>query len=334
MKKVLITGVGGFVGTHMLAHILHNTDWEVTGIDSFRHKGKTDRLNNLLEKYPEYRERFTIITHDLKAPISDLMDVEIGHIDYVLDIASESHVDRSIDHPRPFIENNVSLVLTMLEWLKGRPDVEKFLHISTDEVFGPAYETDHPEGSPHKPSNPYAASKAAQEDICYAYWRTYNLPIIITNTMNMIGSLQETEKYIPMIIKNIQNGETINVHVSPEGVPGSRYYLHVRNQCDALLYLLNNHTPTRYPAEDIDRFNVVSEDEIDNQQMVEYIEKAMGKEAITKPQNFHESRPGHDLRYGLDGTKLKELGWKPPVSFEEGLNTTVDWYLENQQWLA
>lgn len=336
MKRVLLTGVGGFVGAHMLAHIMKETDWHVVAVDSFRHKGKTDRVADLLDVYPEYRQRMTVVTHDLTAPISDVLDRRIGHIDYVLSIASESHVDRSIEEPRPFIENNVSLILTLLEWARARKEtdpIEKFLHTSTDEVYGPAYDVDHKEGAPHRPSNPYSASKSAQEAICYGYWRTYGLPIMITNTMNMIGQLQDTEKFVPKIIKAIQEDGTVKVHVSPEGTPGSRYYLHARNQCDAQVYILNNIEPTQYPSLDLERFNIVSDDEIDNLQMVDLVADILGKKPKVELQNFHESRPGHDLRYGLDGTKMKELGWAPKVSLDEGLKTTVNWYKEHKEWL-
>lgn len=333
--RILLTGAGGFVGAHMLAHLMKNTDWHVVIIDSFRHHGKTDRIRDLLEAYPEYKKRMSVFSHDLKVPISEQLDDDIGHIDYVLSIASESHVDRSISDPRPFVENNVAIILTLLEWLRTRPDIQKFIQISSDEVYGPAYEANHKEGEPHRPSNPYSASKSAQEQLCYAYWRTYNLPIVITNTMNMIGQLQDTEKFVPKIIKAILEDTPITVHVSPEGEPGSRYYLHARNQCDALLFLLNNHTPTRYPAKDIDRFNVVSEDEVDNLKMVKLVGDVVGKEPEIILQNFHESRPGHDLRYGLDGSKMKELGWTLPISFADGLETTVKWYLDdkNRIWL-
>lgn len=331
--KALITGVGGFVGAHLLAHLMKNTDWDVVGLDSFRHKGKTDRISDLLERYPEYRERLTVVTHDLLAPISEQLDNRMGKVDFVFNLASESHVDRSISDPRPFIENNVALILTMLEWLRVHPEVKAFVQCSTDEVYGPAYEADHAEGEPHRPSNPYAASKSAQEQICYSYWRTYDLPIMITNTMNMIGQLQDTEKYVPKIIKAIQEGQPVKAHVSPEGKPGSRYYLHVRNMCDAMLYLVKNHTPTHYPAEDMDRFNIVSDVEVDNIQLPTMIAKIIGKPVTIEQQNFHESRPGHDLRYGLTSDKLKATGWEPPVDFDEGMETTVKWYLTNPEWL-
>lgn len=332
--KVLVTGASGFVGTHMLAHLLANTDWEVIGVDSFRHKGKSDRIRDLFTAHPDYKKRLKIIMCDLRAPISEQTDYEFGKVDYVLNIASESHVDRSISHPREFIENNSGLMLTMLEWLRKHPEVKSFIQTSTDEVFGPAETVDHPEGDPHKPSNPYAASKAAQEDLCYAYWRTYKLPIIITNTMNMIGSLQETEKYLPKIIKYIKEEKTIPVHSSSEGIPGSRYYLHVRNQCDAQLFLLKNQKPTLYPADDIDRFNIVSDDEIDNLDMLERVAKAMDVSDYNyELVDFHSERPGHDRRYGLDGNKMKKLGWKPPVPISQSLPETVRWYLDRPEWL-
>lgn len=333
MTKVLLTGIGGFVGVHLAAHIFANTDWDIVAIDSFRHKGKPDRVRDLLEAHPEYKPRLDVIMYDLKAPISDQMDKRIGEIDYVLSVASESHVDRSIADPRTFIENNTSLILTLMEWLRNHPEVKTFLHTSTDEVYGPAYTIDHKEGEPHRPSNPYSASKAAQEDILYAYWRTYGLPIQITNTMNMFGGLQETEKFVPMIIKNILAGEPVTAHVSPEGIPGSRYYLHVRNQCDAQLFLLRNTKPSLYPADDLDRFNIVSDDEIDNIEMINRIAAILGKPVEIKKVNFHESRPGHDLRYGLDGQRMKDLGWTQPVPFDQSLAETVAWYLERPEWI-
>src|SRR5215471_15996505 len=146
-KRVLLTGAGGFVGHHALEHVLATTDWEPVVLDSFQHRGKTSRLREVLDAHPEWTERVTVLTHDLRAPIDPHLDLAIGQIDYVISIASESHVDRSCSEPRPFIENNVQLVLTLLEWLRWRNDsqlapstgpIEKFVHVSTDEVYGPA----------------------------------------------------------------------------------------------------------------------------------------------------------------------------------------------------
>ena len=333
-KRVLISGAGGFVGSHVFIHILHNTDWELVLLDSFRHRGKTDRITQQLDvSHPEYLSRVTVVTHDLKAPFSSQMIDKIGYIDYVLNLASESHVDRSITDPRDFIENNVALILTMLDWARvAKP--EKFIQISTDEVYGPINEGGHREGSPHRPSNPYSASKAAQEDICYSYWRTYGIPIIVTNTMNIIGELQDTEKYVPMVIKKVLAGETVTVHASSKGEVGSRFYLHARNQADALLFLLVHHTPAMYPAEDLDRFNIVGDNEIDNLDLAQRIAKIVGKPLKCELVDFHSSRPGHDLRYGLDGSKIAKLGWKAPIEFDESLDRTIRWTLDNKKWLV
>lgn len=359
MKRVLITGAGGFMGSHVLRHILVNKDWEVVIIDSFRHKGKTDRINVQLEG--QDKKRVTVITHDLVAPISKQMDIAIGHIDYVLNIASESHVDRSISDPADFIHNNVELMLTMLEWLRKRnkghyhdniKPIEKFIQISTDEVYGPAPAGHaHKEGEPHKPSNPYSASKAAQENLCFAYWRTYGLPIIITNTMNIIGEMQDPEKYIPMVIQKIANQKSVTIHGSPDtGEIGSRFYLHARNQADALLFILDKvvvafYGVTKYSlsysdgseaivtATEPETFNIVGEKETDNLELARMIANIMSAQLEYEIVDFHSSRPGHDLRYALDGGKLAKLGWKAPMSLEESLKQTVEWTIAHPEWL-
>lgn len=335
MKRLLLTGAGGFVGSHTLIHILHNTDWEVVVLDSFRHKGLTDRIRQMVhESHPEYIDRVHIFVHDLRVPISDTLAEQMGHIDYIINMASESHVDRSISDPRNFIENNVSLVLTMLEYARAYP-VEKFLQVSTDEVYGAApHGHDHEEGEPHRPSNPYSASKAAQEDICYSYWRTYNMPIIITNTMNIIGELQDREKYIPKVIDAVMHDKVLTIHASATGEIGSRFYLHARNQADALLYILRSLDVKRYMEDgEISHYHVVGEREVDNLEIAQLIAKFADKPLKYELVDFHSSRPGHDLRYALNGTKLKEAGWTPPVPLEESLQRTVEWTLNNKEWL-
>lgn len=335
MKRVLLTGAGGFVGSHTLIHILHNTDWEVVCLDSFRHKGLTDRIRQMVhESHPEYLDRLKVFVHDLRVPISPTLAGQMGKLDYIISMASESHVDRSIEEPRSFIENNVHLVLTLLEYAREYP-VEKFLHVSTDETYGPAPAGhNHREGEPHRPSNPYAASKAAQEDFCRAYRRTYEMPIVVTNTMNIIGELQDSEKFVPMVIKRVMNGEKVTVHASADGQPGSRFYLHARNQADALLFILQNlDVPTYTDEPEMPQYNVVGEKELNNLEMAQLIAKYAGKELNYELVDFHSSRPGHDLRYALDGTKLKEAGWIPPVPLEESLQRTVEWSLEHPEWV-
>jgi dTDP-glucose 4,6-dehydratase len=335
MTTVLLTGASGFVGSHALRHILANTDWNVVCLVSFRHRGITDRIRLAVDGYDDDFKRVKVIKHDLTAPISPVLSHEIGKIDYVLNVASESHVDRSITDPVPFIENNVSLVCNMLEWARFS-DIEKFLHVSTDEVYGPA-----PVGHAHRewmdqyfPSNPYSASKAAQESIAYSYWRTYGVPLIITNTMNIIGEMQDPEKFVPMVIKKVLSGEKMDIHASPTGQIGSRYYLHARNQADALLHALNIPVTFYGDFQAPQKYHVVGEREVDNLEMAEMVASFVGKPLNYELVDFHSSRPGHDLRYALDGSKIANTGWKAPLSLEQSLERTVKWTLENPEWLS
>lgn len=369
MTRVLLTGAGGFVGHHFLEHALENTDWEIVCIDSFRHRGKTDRIREVLDGRPDDAERVHVLTHDLRAPISAQLDHEIGYVNYVISMASDSHVDRSCVEPRPFIENNVSLVLTLLEWMRERwrfDPVQKFLHVSTDEVYGPAEPGhDHQEGEPHRPSNPYSASKACQEDIVYSYWRTYGLPVAVSNTMNIIGERQDPEKFVPLVLARVLAGAAVPIHASSEGQPGSRFYLHARNQADALKFLLETEPFPRYgetkhrdrvdcllsrglvapdslaadsalpcdcPTE-MGRYNVVGERELDNLELAAMVAGFAGRELVYDLVDFHSSRPGHDLRYSLDGSKMSRLGWTPPLPLAESLQRTVEWTLQNRRWL-
>jgi dTDP-glucose 4,6-dehydratase len=326
MKRALLTGAGGFIGAHTLAHVMHNTDWHLVCTDSFRHKGKTDRIAEMLEAHPDWRERCTVVTHDLVAPISEQLEHRIGHIDYILNVASESHVDRSIDEPVPFIKNNVDVVINMLEYAR-RIKPEVFMQISTDEVYGAAPQgVDHKEWAAILPSNPYSASKAAQEAIALSYWRTYGVPVIITNTMNNFGEMQDPEKYVMMLIQKIAKGEKVTVHGDEQHI-GSRFYLHARNHADALLYIINNLPPTMY--EDTpgivkpSRYNVVGNVEVNNLEMAELVAEIMGKKLNYELVDFHHTRPGHDRRYALDGSKLFSMGWTPPI----------EWTLDHKEWL-
>lgn len=331
MKRIMVTGSAGFVGAHIVEHILSNTDWEVIGIDSFRHRGESLRV------YHD-PDRYKIFTHDLSTPITDILSNKIGHIDYIINNASESHVDESISNPRPFVENNINIALTMLEYArKIKP--EKYIHISTDEVYGPAIEGhDHKEWESHIPSNPYSGSKAAMVDLSISWWRTFNIPVIITETMNIIGERQDIRKFVPMTIKKIIHDEEVVIHGTPDNI-GSRYYLHARNQADGLLYLLKHKLPFMYydTTECLlkpDRYNIVGELELNNLELAQMIADIVGKKLKYKFVDFHSCRSGHDRRYALDGTKMKELGWTPPVPFKKSLEKMIFWTMENNEWLT
>lgn len=329
--RVLLTGSAGFAGSHFVDHILENTDWEIIGFESFAHRGDSLRVR--------HDARYQIHTLDLAAPISDRLLESIKPIDIIVNMASESHVDRSISDPVPFVQNNVSLALNVLEAArKLRP---KYFHqISTDEVYGPALANHkHPEWSATVPSNPYSASKAAQEAIAISYWRTYQVPVVISNTMNLIGERQDKEKFVPLCISKILRGEKVTIHGNDEYI-GTRHYLHARNHADALLFITKNTEPLIYSDSRPEyilpnRFNIVGELEINNLQLAQMIADIIGKPLKYKLVDFHgiTTRPGHDRRYALDGSLMETLGWKAPVAFYPSLENTVKWYLDNQNWL-
>jgi dTDP-glucose 4,6-dehydratase len=334
MKRILLTGASGFVGSHVLRHILATTDWFVVCPVTFKHKGIQDRIRLSIAGNENYASRIKVLNCDLAFPISSITAQEFGPIDYVLNVASESHVDRSIEYPKDFIINNVSLICNLLDWARIT-NPEKIIHISTDEVYGPA-----PKGYAHRewvdqyfPSNPYSASKAAQESIVFSYWRTYGLPIMITNTMNLIGEMQDPEKFLPMTMSKILKGETVTIHGSLEGEIGSRFYLHARNQADALLYLLNADFPKYGQSQHPEKFHIVGEREVNNLELAQSIAHYLNKPLKYEIVDFHTSRPGHDLRYALDGSKLAAAGWSAPVALEDSIHKTLQWNLDHPEWL-
>lgn len=338
-KRVLLTGGLGFIGSHTVEHWLKNTDWEIVVLDALRFSGRIERLTDIEGYDPS---RVTVVWHDLRAPLHSQVQDKIGKIDYIVNMASDSHVDRSITHPVDFVQNNVNLVLNMLEYAR-EAQPEKFIQVSTDEVYGPAPAGhNHAEGEPHRPSNPYSASKSAQEAIAYSYWRTFNVPVIITNTMNNFGERQHPEKYVPMVIKKVLSGNLIEVHSKPnengEWTVGSRVWLHARNHADAIQFILENVDVDYYidsnGTPDIQRFNVAGEKEIDNLEIVNMIADIVGEEPNYELVDFHSSRPGHDLRYSLDGSKLKEYGWNAPISVQQSFERTVQWTMSHPEWLV
>lgn len=316
MKRVLLTGAAGFIGAHTVEYLLETTNWHITGWDSLEHKGNINRIKHLI------------------GPRFDFRKVNIGkdplinqHFDVIINMASDSHVDRSIEDPVPFVKNNFNLTLEMLEYARQtKPNV--FIQISTDEVYGPMTDKPHPEWDTMLPSNPYSASKAAQESLAIAYWRTYGVPVVITNTMNNFGPDQDFEKYIPLVIQKLQNNEIVPVH-GTEGNIGSRYYLHARNHADALKFIIENLPPSKFGDTDRpDRYNVVGDVRVNNLEMAETIARAARLPLQYELVDFHSTRPGHDPHYGLTGDKMEKLGWKITIPFKEGIEATVNWYME------
>lgn len=337
MTNILLTGASGFLGAHALRHIMTETDADVYMPVTFRHAGRAARIISSLRGIARGDRRAHAVECDLTdRACTALVCAQLPEIDFIINYASESHVDRSIEQPVTFIRNNVDLALNVLEMARTLQP-RAIVQVSTDEVYGPAaVGHNHVEWETHLPSNPYSASKSAQEAIAFSYWRTFGVPVIIVNSMNLIGELQDPEKYVPKIMRAVHRGDKLTVHASADGVIGSRYYLHARNLIDAILFILAEGAPAKYDdgggALMPDKYHVVGEREVSNLELAKLVAEYMGKPLRYELQDFHTSRPGHDLRYALDGGKIAALGWRAPISFEDSLRKTVEWYTKNPDW--
>lgn len=340
MKRVLLTGGAGFIGHHVIDYLLRKTDWNIVTIDRLDLSGNLHRIHDVLSFYPpETKKRLEYVYHDLKAPITGYISHAIGEVDIILHLAAASHVDRSIDCPMEFAQDNVIGTVNILDFARTQKNLEKFVYFSTDEVFGPAPgKIMYSEYDRYSSTNPYSASKAAGEEFCVAYQNTYGLPIIVTHTMNVFGIRQHEEKYIPKAIRSVLKGETLTIHSDPtKTFAGSRFYINTEDVADGLFFLLNL---KEYPVVDAfntakcPKFNLVGKEEIDNLQLAQMISAAQNKELKYEMVDFHTSRPGHDLRYGLSGDLMRSLGWEPQVSLSQRIQQVTDWYLNNLRWLG
>lgn len=324
-KRVLLTGGAGFVGHHLALNILESTNWSIVFLDRLDCSGNLNRLAVIPEEIRKTRCRW--VWHDLRAPISDQTASMIGKQDYILHLAALTHVDRSITDPLAAVYDNVLGTAHILE--HARRGCERFLYFSTDEVFGPApTSVSFKEWDRYNSTNPYSATKAGGEELTLAYANTYGLPAIITHTMNVFGERQHSEKFIPSTIKKVLNDEWVTVHCDKSLTkPGSRFYIHAKDVAEAVLFLLSEPLVAR------EKYNVIGASEVDNHQLVRWIGAIMGKKPKVKLVDYHSSRPGHDLRYALDGAKMRKLGWVPRIELRERLKETVGWTLANQQWL-
>ena len=340
-KTVLITGGAGFIAHHVIDKVLHDTDWNIVCLDRLDISGNLNRLHDMLQDHDpqQVARRMRIIFHDLRAELNSQIVADIGPVDIVLHLAAGSHVDRSITHPMEFVQDNVVGTVNMLDYArKYLPNLERFVYFSTDEIYGMA-----PAGVAYKEydrynsTNPYSASKAAGEEFCVAYENTYKLPMVITHTMNVFGERQHPEKFIPATIQKVRDNETVIIHADPtRTVAGSRMYIHAQDVAEGLMFILNlkdyQHTGD-YGHAHCAKFNLVGTEEIDNLSLAQMIADAQGKTLNYEMTDFHTSRPGHDMRYALDGGLLKSLGWEPKIKLSERIKGMVEWTLNNERWL-
>ena len=338
-KKVLITGGAGFIAHHIIYRILTTTDWEIVSLDRLDYSGNLNRLADMMQDVaPDQRHRLRIVYHDLKAEINSMIAGMIGQVDYILHLAAGSHVDRSIEYPMEFVMDNVVGTVNLLQFARTQQNLDRFIYFSTDEVFGPAPKgVSYKERDRYNSTNPYSASKAAAEEMCVSFENTYNLPIVITHTMNVFGQRQHPEKYIPLCIQKVRDGETVTIHSNPERTEaGSRHYIHAADVADGMMFILGLDTANLerdYGGAKCPKFNLVGPEEIDNLTLAQTIAAAQGKELKYEMVDFHSSRPGHDLRYAMSGDYLKSLGWEPKLKLTERITEVVHWTLANDRWL-
>lgn len=325
--RYLITGGAGFIGHHVVQYLLKNTEHEILLIDRLDVSGNLHRLSEIgCNKC--YRYRVNFIYHDLKSPINDLISNKIGNVDVILHLAAATHVDRSIYDPMSFVMDNIVATVNLLDYARSVDNLKTFLYFSTDEVFGPAPEgVKYKEWDRYHSGNPYAASKAGAEEMCIAYQNTYGLRVIITHTMNVIGERQHPEKFLPMCISKALKGEAVTIHANKEKTKaGSRFYIHAKDVADAVFFVLDH-------GEIGEKYNIVGAVELDNLELALKVSESACVPLQYELVDFHSSRPGHDLRYALDGERMKSMGWTPPQTIDERIDQTVKWTINHQQWL-
>lgn len=349
MTRILITGGCGMVGAHFVEHFIKNTDYDIVVLDKLSYASNGfDRLRDI-DVFDD--KRVTVLSADFTQPLSEGVKQEIGDVRYILHLGAESHVDNSITNPEPFVRSNVLGTMHMLNFareLNEKKEIDPvtneivstntfkaFFYFGTDEVFGPAPEgVSYKEDDRHDPGNPYSAAKSGGEMLVKAYGNTYKLPYIITRSMNIFGERQHPEKYIPMVIKKVLKGETVTVHANKDKTKaGSRFYIHARNVANGYQFLIDKIEA----GEDVlnQDYHITGEKEVDNLELAKMISRSLNKELKYEMVDFHSSRPGHDLRYALDGSKMARMGWEPPKTMEESLAKTVAWFThpDNSKWL-
>lgn len=313
--KLLVTGGCGFIGSNFIHFLLKSTNFEIINFDDITYAGNKENLKNI-----EENERYSFIKGNLVN--LDKFSEDIKNIDYVVHFAAESHVDRSIKDPAPFITTNVLGTQILLEMCK-KLNLKKYIHISTDEVYGSIANNQDTfkENNNLKPNSPYSASKASGDLIVRSYFKTFNLPSVIVRPSNNYGYYQFPEKLIPLAITNLIEDLPIPIYGKGENI---REWLFVEDCCRGIFHILEKGLVGEI-------YNLGSGLEKRTIDIAHFVLKEMDKNPVGHIQ-YVKDRPGHDYRYALDSTKIRSLGWGPKISFEEGMRKTIAWYQDNPQW--
>nr|WP_090293649.1 dTDP-glucose 4,6-dehydratase [Allomuricauda zhangzhouensis] len=329
-KKVLITGGAGFIGSHVVRRFVENyKDYQIFNLDALTYAGNLENLKDVEEK-----DNYTFIKGDITNIefLSALFEIE--RFDGIIHLAAESHVDRSISEPLAFVKTNVlgtvNLLNLAIKCAKENPDF-RFYHVSTDEVYGALGDTGFfTETTPYSPNSPYSASKASSDHFVRAYGETFGLPFVVSNCSNNYGPNHFPEKLIPLFINNIINNKPLPVYGDGNY---TRDWLYVIDHARAIDLIFHH-------GKNGETYNIGGFNEWKNIDLVRLLcglmDKKLGRKVGESEEliTYVKDRPGHDLRYAIDASKInKELGWKPTVTFEEGLEITIDWYFDNQNWL-
>jgi dTDP-glucose 4,6-dehydratase len=317
MQSILVTGGAGFIGSNFVRYMLQNYPGvKIINFDKLTYAGNLENLKDV-ENNPNYHfVRGDICNQELVEYVVQEFDVDV-----IVNFAAESHVDRSILGPEIFIRTNVLGTQVLLEVTK-KFGIEKFIQISTDEVYGSLGSVGKfTEDMPLLPNSPYAASKASADLLCRAYFKTFDVPVIITRCSNNFGPYQFPEKLIPLMIINALNDKPLPVYGDGRNV---RDWIYVLDHCRAIDFVIQKGKPGEI-------YNIGASNEWQNIDIVKLILKKLGKpESLIK---FVKDRPGHDRRYAMDWTKIKnELGWEPVYTFEEAITETINWYIQNENW--
>lgn len=316
MTKILITGGAGFIGSNFVKYINDKyPDYEIVNFDLLTYCGNLENLKDI-----EFNDNYSFVKGNISD--NDLVADTIKGCDYVVNFAAESHVDRSIKDPEIFIKSNVFGTQVLLNAALNE-GIEKYVQISTDEVYGSLGQTGYfTEETPLQPNSPYSASKASGDLITRAYYQTFEMPVNITRCSNNYGPYQFPEKLIPLMISNALENKNLPVYGDGKNI---RDWLHVYDHCTAIDLVLHDGKPGEV-------YNIGGNNEKKNIEIVKLILKYLDKDdSLIK---FVEDRLGHDRRYAIDSTKIQEeLGWKPKYTFETGIKETIEWYLENQDWI-